>query len=93
MANFAASLPLDVDTSIRLQDDIAETLITVVYVNNKRGDSPFDAIVLATHGRHGIPRWLLGSVTEHIMSHTHLPMLIVRHAPSDQPEISHVEES
>ena len=33
MANFAASLPLDVDTSIRLQDDIAETLITVVYIN------------------------------------------------------------
>ena len=39
-------------------------------------------MVLATHGRGGPERWMLGSVTEHILGATRLPMLIVR--PKEQ---------
>src|ERR1051325_5239772 len=30
-------------------------------------------LVMGTHGRHGIQKWLLGSVTEHILRHTSIP--------------------
>lgn len=47
-------------------------------------------IALATHGRGGLQRWVMGSVTERVLSSTQLPMLIVRStetaAPSHQQE-------
>ena len=41
-----------------------------------------DAIVMASRGRGGLSRFLLGSVTEKVLRHSHLPMLIV--APADR---------
>lgn len=37
-----------------------------------------DLIVMATHGRSGVSRWALGSVTERILRHGTLPMLVIR---------------
>lgn len=37
-----------------------------------------DFIAMATHGRTGVARWALGSVTERVLRHTTLPMLVVR---------------
>lgn len=37
-----------------------------------------DLIAMATHGRSGVTRWALGSVTERIVRHATLPMLVVR---------------
>ena len=37
-----------------------------------------DAIALATHGRSGPARWVMGSVTERVLGTTTLPLLIVR---------------
>jgi nucleotide-binding universal stress UspA family protein len=37
-----------------------------------------DLIVISTHGRGGLERWVMGSVTERILNATKLPMLIVR---------------
>jgi nucleotide-binding universal stress UspA family protein len=37
-------------------------------------------IALATHGRSGIRRWVLGSVTERVVRHSGDPVLIVRAA-------------
>jgi nucleotide-binding universal stress UspA family protein len=37
-----------------------------------------DAIAMATHGRGGPLRWVLGSVTEKIVRHADVPMLVVR---------------
>jgi nucleotide-binding universal stress UspA family protein len=34
-------------------------------------------IVLGTHGRHGIARWLLGSVAEGVLRHAPCPVLVV----------------
>ncbi len=37
-----------------------------------------DLIVLATHGRSGIPRAVLGSVADQVVRESHLPVLLVR---------------
>jgi nucleotide-binding universal stress UspA family protein len=39
---------------------------------------PDDLIVMATHGRSGLRRWVLGSVTEDVVRHAKVPVLIVR---------------
>lgn len=47
--------------------------------------SPCDVIAMATHGRSGVARWALGSITERVLQTTTRPMLIVR------PELSDAE--
>lgn len=37
-----------------------------------------DLIVMGSHGRHGIEKLLLGSVTQRLLAHTTLPVLVVR---------------
>lgn len=37
-----------------------------------------DLIVLCSHGRTGFLRWVLGSVTHHILHHSGVPVLVVR---------------
>lgn len=37
-----------------------------------------DLIVMASHGRSGISRWLLGSVAEDVLRHATVPVLLVR---------------
>ena len=37
-----------------------------------------DLIVMASHGRKGIKRLLLGSETQQVLTHTHLPVLVLR---------------
>lgn len=36
-----------------------------------------DLIVIGTHNRHGIDRLLMGSVAEHVVRHSHVPVLVV----------------
>jgi nucleotide-binding universal stress UspA family protein len=40
-------------------------------------ENPFDLIIMASHGRSGISRALLGSVTEYILRHCKTPVLVV----------------
>jgi nucleotide-binding universal stress UspA family protein len=37
-----------------------------------------DLIVMASHGRRGIKRLLLGSETQQVLTHTHIPVLVLR---------------
>ncbi len=37
-----------------------------------------DLIVMASHGRRGIQRMLLGSETQHVLTHSHIPVLVLR---------------
>jgi nucleotide-binding universal stress UspA family protein len=39
---------------------------------------PFDLVVMATHGRTGIPRFVLGSVAERMIESSHTPVVLVR---------------
>lgn len=46
-------------------------------VESLRGDTAFDLVVLGTHGRSGISRFLLGSVAEKVVRHAPCPVLTV----------------
>ena len=37
-----------------------------------------DLIVMASHGRRGLKRLLLGSETIHVLTHSHVPVLVLR---------------
>ena len=39
---------------------------------------PGDIVVMASHGRSGIPRWFLGSVAEEVVRHSAVPVMLVR---------------
>ncbi len=53
-------------------DLISEAIITTA----KR--SKCDLIVMASHGRRGIKRLLLGSETQQVLTHSHIPVLVLR---------------
>lgn len=48
---------------------------SIVNVAQKNG---CDAIVMASHGRSGLKGLLLGSVTQKVLAHTQLPVLVLR---------------
>jgi nucleotide-binding universal stress UspA family protein len=50
----------------------ADSLVDHVQKNN------FDLIIMATHGRSGISRWIWGSVAEKILHSSSIPILLVR---------------
>lgn len=43
-----------------------------------------DAIVMGTHGRTGVARFILGSVTERVVRHTDVPVIATKAATSDE---------
>ena len=47
-------------------------------VNDMAEKGDFDLIVMATHGRTGLPRLFLGSVAENVIRHAHCPVLVMR---------------
>ena len=53
-------------------DLIAEAVISAAKKHN------CDLIVMASHGRKGIKRLLLGSETQHVLTHSHIPVLVLR---------------
>ncbi len=53
-------------------DLIAETIMATA----KR--SKCDLIVMASHGRKGLKRLLLGSETQHVLTHSTIPVLVLR---------------
>lgn len=77
-----ASLNLSVTSSVSIETDIAGALISLAEdgAEGENGEQVerCDVIVMATHGRGGPQRWVLGSVTERVLGATRLPLLIVR---------------
>lgn len=62
--------------------DIAHALIQAASEGKRAGiQQPSDMLALTTHGRGGIQRWVLGSVTERVLQGSTLPLLVV-HAPT-----------
>ena len=53
-------------------DQVAETLIKTALKTKA------DLIVMASHGRRGIRRLLLGSETNHVLTHSSIPVLVIR---------------
>lgn len=75
---------LQVTSSLAEETEIARTLARDAELGEYQGDlrmtAGYDAIALATHGRCGLKRWLLGSVTEQVLEETTLPVMIVHQA-------------
>ncbi|MGM0591830.1 MAG: universal stress protein [Halobacteriota archaeon] len=48
------------------------------------GDNDIDLVVMGTHGRRGIQRYLLGSVTEKVVRTAPVPVLTVRESDEEE---------
>ena len=53
-------------------DLVAETILSIAKKNK------CDLIVMASHGRRGLKRVLMGSETMHVLTHSHIPVLVLR---------------
>jgi nucleotide-binding universal stress UspA family protein len=74
-------LGLEITWSVVVSEDVADALIRMAELGEKTGSFEIkgcDLVAIATHGRGGFQRWMLGSITERILDGTKLPLLIVR---------------
>ncbi len=59
--------------AITIKSDLVSVAIIAAAKKHK-----CDLIVMASHGRRGITRLLLGSETQHVLTHSHVPVLVLR---------------
>ena len=59
-------------SSVAAEGEAAETIIELA------NGSPDSVIAMCTHGRSGVKRWMLGSITEKVVRHADNPVLTVR---------------
>ncbi|MGJ3240398.1 MAG: universal stress protein [Anaerolineae bacterium] len=64
-------------------ETIIETGEPATVINDTANKHKVEAIVMTTHGRTGLNRWLFGSVTQKVISHMTRPVLVV---PGTVPE-------
>ena len=77
-SNLAEIYHLDVYGYIAPGKDAADRIVEMAEAEVAAIPGGFDLIALATHGRGGVLHWVLGSVTERVLSASKLPTLIVR---------------
>jgi nucleotide-binding universal stress UspA family protein len=75
----AESAGVDVRTSV-VEGDVHRHIIDYA------DDEGIDLIVMGTHGRRGLDRLILGSVTERVVRSSPVPVLTVRQRPTDGDE-------
>jgi len=78
MATRLRTLGIEVETRL-LEDDPASALVAFA---GRHPDAAF--IVMSTHGRSGLSRWLLGSVAEKVLHASPVPLLLVRPRENDE---------
>ena len=66
------ALGVNVKAVVAKSDLVAEAVIAAAKKHK------CDLIVMASHGRKGIKRLLLGSETQHVLTHSHIPVLVLR---------------
>ena len=72
VATDAKAKQVAVKTVVVKSDSVSDALVTAAKKNK------VDLIVMASHGRKGIKRLLLGSETQQVLTHTTIPVLVVR---------------
>lgn len=93
---------LQITSAVTTSTDVAATIVKEAEsVGDTKHAGGYDLIALATHGRGGLRRLVMGSVAEQVLGTTKLPLLIVRiphthttdEEPSDddQVEVAEVE--
>jgi nucleotide-binding universal stress UspA family protein len=74
-----AGIPLIINASVVVSTDVVGTIIRQAeHINSPEALQIADMIAIATHGHGGLQRLLMGSVTEHLLGFTSLPLLVVR---------------
>ena len=72
VAEAARAAGVEAEGVIATSDSVAESIIAAAHKHK------CDLIVMASHGRRGISRVLLGSETQHVLTHSHTPVLVLR---------------
>jgi nucleotide-binding universal stress UspA family protein len=72
VASHAKELGVDIDLARETDDSAADAILRVAQLKN------CDLIVMASHGRRGLNKLLLGSQTASVLAHTTLPVLVIR---------------
>ena len=72
VGKMAAAKGVKLKTVVLKSDQVADALVAAA---NK---AKTDLIVMASHGRSGIKRLLLGSETQHVLTHGKIPVLVLR---------------
>jgi nucleotide-binding universal stress UspA family protein len=62
-----------VTKAVTVKSDVVSDAIIAAAKKHKA-----DLIVMASHGRKGIKRLLLGSETQQVLTHSHIPVLVLR---------------
>jgi nucleotide-binding universal stress UspA family protein len=65
--------------SVTLDEDVASTLIRIAeHGESSEGVGSSEVIAMSTHGRGGLQRLIMGSVTHRVLETTKLPMLVIK---------------
>ena len=70
MASRLAEYKLPIDTGTNGDDTVNGIMLEVNFRNA-------DMVVMATHGRSGLGRWLYGSVAEGVLRHATVPVMLI----------------
>jgi nucleotide-binding universal stress UspA family protein len=62
-------------SSLLIEDGAEGAAAAIIELARKTSDN---LVIMSTHGRSGIGRWLLGSVTERVVRHTSDPVIVIR---------------
>ncbi|MBX5459305.1 MAG: universal stress protein [Thermogemmatispora sp.] len=74
-----ANPAVTITSAVTVGSNVSEAILEHATAEEERDPTQrFDLIALATHGRTGLARFLLGSVTEQLLAHSRLPLFIVR---------------
>lgn len=63
---------------------LAEGISVADFIVRESDALDADTIVMSTHGRSGVGRFLFGSVAENVLRHAEIPVLLIRSKASDR---------
>lgn len=66
---------LEVTASVKRASDVTGGLLSVA---EQEGSGGCALVAISTHGRQGLQRWVMGSVTQRILNTSKLPVLVIR---------------
>ena len=72
VAREAESAGVKVRAAVAQADGVADAIMAAVRKHR------CDLVVMASHGRRGLSRVLLGSETQHVLTHSSTPVLVIR---------------
>jgi nucleotide-binding universal stress UspA family protein len=58
-------------STIMLEGSVPDTILGIAEETHS------DMIVMSTHGRTGLQRWLMGSVADRVVHHAHIPVMLI----------------